>query len=127
MNIGDIVRFNAINDFNIPYKSIGEVKSINDWEVEVQFNGLYHNNKNKQSDVWTCYIDNLSVEHTRPSRNFSLVDVKTSLKSSEKPSDNPTLTIPLVKGIESFTGQFEDSEGNVYSVSVDKLPLMRQK
>lgn len=114
MNVGDIVRFSDTNDVNIPYKAIGEVKKVDDWEVEVEFNGIYHNNSYKQSNVWTCCIDDLSIVHK-------------ASESSENHSDNPTLTIPLVNGIESFTGQFEDSEGNVYSVSVEKLPLMRQK
>lgn len=115
---GDKVRF--INeDFEyIPYGTIGEVIEVYGKTMSVNFPGY----ENERSESWVVIEDELT--HLR---NFSLVNSYELSESSENHSDNPTLTIPLVNGIESFTGQFEDSEGNVYSVAVEKLPLMRQK
>lgn len=114
MKVGDIVRFTDSNDGNIPYKSIGKVKKVDIDYVDVEFKGIYHKNPYVQSNVWTCWRDNLQV-------------MLEASESSEKPSDNPTLTIPLVKGIEYLRGQFKDSKGNVYNVHVDKVPLIRKK
>lgn len=108
MKVGDIVRFTDQNDGNIPYKAIGEVKEVDDWSVDVEFNGIHHRNPYKQSNVWSCCIENLKVMHEAP-------------ESSEKRLHHTTLTIPLVRGIESLTGEFMDSEGNAYDVQVLKI------
>jgi hypothetical protein len=116
---GDKVRFINEEFEYIPYGAIGEVIEVYGKTMSVNFPGY----ENERSESWVVIDEEIS--HLR---NFGIVDWCHELSESlEKPSDNPTLTIPLVNGIESFTGQFSDSEGNVYSVSVEKLPLMRQK
>lgn len=116
MNKGDTVRYISMQDRNILFGTLGTVVSVDEeYEIaKVKFDGIYHDNMYEPKDVWECCLSELFFVEKAP-------------ESSEKPSDQPTLTIPLVSGIESFTGQFEDSQGNVYSVSVEKLPLMRQK
>lgn len=116
MNKGDEVRYISLQDRNIPYGTMGTVVSVDEEldMVKVQFDGIHHDNIYEPTNVWECCFSELIL-------------LKKASKSSEKPSDNLTLTIPLVEGADYLRGQFEDSEGNVYSVHVEKLPLMRKK
>lgn len=109
LRVGDTVFFTDEED-NIPYGSLGEVVGIEGGGVNVKFEGVHHRNPYTEKDVWLCCETNLAKLTEAPESVF----------------EQSTLTIPLANGVNSLTGEFSDSNGDVYEVHVQKLPLMRQ-
>lgn len=102
----------------IPKGSIGKVvESVGDGFYEVKFDGISHNNSYKDKYTWTVHESELAPFN----RDFRLV------KNDSPSFEPPTLTIPLVNGVEQLTGEFQDSQGDVYYVSVTKLNVKQQE
>lgn len=53
---------------------------------------------------------------------MELIEPKYSVRIDDsKPITTKTLTITLIEGTKSLTGQFEDSEGRMWDVSINKM------
>ena len=113
--LGERVYIITDDRFNpIPKGTIGVVEEfLGDNLYEVKFEGYPHNNKYKDEFVWTFHEDELG--------SFE------PLRAVETHPQVPTLTIPLTKGVKELTGEFLDSEGNIYFVSLVKLELNQQE
>lgn len=104
IKVGQKVRFITENDFNIPFNSHGIVLDICEYKenVKVDFGDRY----------WTVQMEELLPVRT---------EVESFKYTTTEPSKPLTLNIPLVNGTESLTGEFQDSEGTFYYVSIARL------
>lgn len=119
--VGDKIRYTEKDFEYIPFGTIGEIVEVHPQGFySVYFKGVEHNNNLKDKETWTVVDEEMELL-----RSFTIVDGPEI--SSEKPLERPTLTIPIVEGVEFFRGQFEDSEGQVYSVHVEKIPGLVKK
>ncbi len=111
-NVGDKVYFTDPEDGNIPAGSIGIIQSPESYDCfNVKFDNIRHRNPYVDSETWLCCGTNLELVPKDP----------------QKPSDDLTLTIPLVEGADYLRGRFTDSRGDVYSVHVEKIQCLAQK
>lgn len=109
--IGERVYITSDDKFNpIPQGAIGFIEEhLGDNLYEVKFEGYPHNNPYKDEFCWTMHENELgSFEPLRA--------VNEPLPSF----DTPMLRIPIPDGTEELTGDFQDSQGTIYRVTVER-------